>query len=80
MGITGSIVIDGRIRGSEPCLKILARLVPCECVSTTTINDGKYQSVTNIVVHRLLDSYMAGKDQYVYEDIEKMKRTALIYP
>jgi hypothetical protein len=42
MGVTCSIVIDGRIRRSEPCSKILSRLVPWEHVSATTINGGKH--------------------------------------
>jgi hypothetical protein len=57
MGVTCSIVIDGRIWRGKPCSKLLSGLVPCEHVSAITINDGKHQGVTNVVVRRLLLIY-----------------------
>ncbi len=51
LAVTCSIVVDGRVRRSQPCPKLLARLVPCEHVSATTIDDRKNQEVTNVGVH-----------------------------
>ena len=43
MGVTCGVMIDRRIRRSEPCSELLSGLVPYERISATIINDGKYQ-------------------------------------
>ena len=47
MNFARIILIDGRIWRREPCLKLLLQLVPCECLSALTANDGAVKE-TNI--------------------------------
>jgi len=53
MNFARIILIDGRIWRREPCLKLLLQLVPCECLSALTANDGAVKE-TNIEVHLIL--------------------------